>query len=68
MRLIRKKRLRRVLKGMAKFTPLKLALWCLILFVLRDLARSFVEFVGALKSMGYGAEFFILLFKDLSIL
>lgn len=68
MGLIRKKRFRRLLKGMAKFTPLKLALWCLILFILRDLVRSLIEFVSALKSMDYGTEFFILLLKDLAIL
>jgi hypothetical protein len=63
MCLIRKKRLRRVLKGMAKFTPLKLALWCLLVFALRDLARALVESVGALKAMGYGPEFFITFVK-----
>jgi hypothetical protein len=48
---------------MATFTPLKLALWCLLVFALRDLARTLVEGVGALKAMGYGPEFFVLLIK-----
>jgi hypothetical protein len=48
---------------MAKFSPLKLALWCLLVFALRDLARALVESVGALKAMGYGPEFFITFVK-----
>lgn len=51
--------LRGVLKDLAVFTPLKLALWCLAIFVLRDLAHVIVEVVSALKSMGYGPDFFI---------
>jgi hypothetical protein len=50
MGLIRKKRLRRLLKGMAKFTPLKLALWCLLVFALRDLSRTLIEVLAALKA------------------
>jgi len=55
--------LRGLLRAMATFTPLKLALWCLLVFALRDLARTLVEGVGALKAMGYGPEFFVLLIK-----
>ncbi len=57
------KPLRGLLRTMATFTPLKLALWCLLVFALRDLAHTFVKGVGALKAMGYGPEFFISLLK-----
>jgi hypothetical protein len=59
MRLTWIKPLRGLLRTMATFTPLKLALWCLLVFALCDLARTLVEVLAALKAMGYGPEFFI---------
>lgn len=44
------KSLRGLLKDMASFPPLKIALWCLLFFGLRDLLHSLVELVCALKA------------------
>lgn len=44
------KSLRCLLKVMAVFPPLKLALCCLLIFGLRDLVRSLVELLVALKA------------------
>lgn len=46
------KSLRGLLNDMAAFPPLKLALWCLMIFGLRDLVHSLVELLSILKSLG----------------
>jgi hypothetical protein len=46
------KSLRGLLKVMAAIPPFKLALWCLLISELRDLVRSLIELLCALKFMG----------------
>jgi len=45
------KSLLRLLSAAAAISPLRLALWCLVIFALRDLMRSMVEFLGAILFM-----------------
>jgi len=45
------KSLLRLLREAAAISPLRLALWCLVIFALRDLVRSLVEFLRTILFM-----------------
>jgi hypothetical protein len=52
-------------QDLAAFSPLKLALWCLVIFAMCFLVLVVVCAMWFLGKLGYGPEFFILLMKFL---